>query len=86
MAKNKSIRRISNKKRGRPKVRFSIWGLLLIFVLSFATCFILYMVAANYNDDFFSEEFDKIVVEEKTVRLQLTAAITVKLLMHRIII
>ena len=65
MAKNKSIRRISNKKRGRPKVRFSIWGLLLIVVLSFATCFILYMVAANYNDDFFSEEFDKIVVEEK---------------------
>lgn len=65
MAKNKSIRRISNKKRGRPKVRFSIWGLLLIFVLSFATCFILYMVAANYNDDFFSEEFDKVVIEEK---------------------
>lgn len=66
MSKKKSIRRISNKKRVRPKVRFSIWGLLLIFVLSFATCFILYMVAANYNEDFFSEEFEKVVVEEKS--------------------
>ena len=66
MTKNKSIRRISNKKRGRPKVRFSIWGLLLIFVLSFTTCFILYMVAANYKDDFFSEEFDNVVIEEKS--------------------
>lgn len=65
MAKNKSIRRISNKKRGRPKVRFSIWGLLLIFFLSFATCFVLYMVAANYKDDFFSEEFEKVVIEGK---------------------
>ena len=66
MSKKKSIRRISNKKRVRPKVRFSIWGLLLIFVLSFATCFVLYMVAANYNEDFFSEEFEKVVVEEKS--------------------
>lgn len=65
MAKKKSITRISNKKRGRPKVRFSIWGLIMIFGLSFAACFILYMLAANFNDNFFNEEFDKVVVEEQ---------------------
>ena len=65
MAKKKSITRISNKKRGRPKVRFSIWGLILIFGLSFAACFILYMLAANFNDNFFNEEFDKVVVEDQ---------------------
>ena len=65
MAKKKSITRISNKKRGRPKIRFSIWGLLLIFLLSFLAVFVLYMVAANFNDDFFSESFENIVVEEK---------------------
>ncbi len=65
MAKKKSITRISNKKRGRPKVKFSIWGLLLIFVLSFATFFVLYMLAANFNENFFDEEFGNIVVEEQ---------------------
>ena len=64
MAKKKSITRISDKKRGRPKVRFSIWGLILIFMLSFIGCFVIYMVAANINKDFWSEEFDKVVVEE----------------------
>lgn len=65
MAKKKSIRRVSNKKRGRPKIRFSFWGLILIFALSFSACFILYMLAANFNEDFFSEEFDNIVVEDQ---------------------
>lgn len=66
MAKKKSITRISDKKRGRPKVRFSFWGLIVIFLLSFATCFILYMVAANFNENFFSDEFENVVVEDKT--------------------
>lgn len=57
MAKKKSITRISDKKRGRPKVRFSIWGLILIFALSFSAWFIIYMAAANFNENFFSEEF-----------------------------
>lgn len=57
MAKKKSITRISDKKRGRPKVRFSIWGLILIFALSFSAWFIIYMVSANFNENFFSEEF-----------------------------
>lgn len=65
MAKKKSIRRVSNKKRGRPKIRFSFWGLILIFALSFSACFILYMLAANFNENFFSEEFDNIVVEDQ---------------------
>lgn len=59
MAKKKSITRISDKKRGRPKVRFSIWGLILIFALSFTGWFVVYMVAANFNEDFFSEEMEK---------------------------
>lgn len=66
MAKKKSITRISDKKRGRPKIRFSFWGLITIFMLSFATCFILYMVAANFNENFFSDEFENVVVEDKT--------------------
>lgn len=68
MAKKKSITRISDKKRGRPKIRFSIWGLLLIFFFSFFTVFALYMVAANFNDDFFSESIENIVIEEKNER------------------
>lgn len=65
MAKKKSITRISDKKRGRPKIRFSLWGLILIFMLSFAGCFIIYMVAANIDENFWSEEFDKVVTEKK---------------------
>lgn len=64
MAKKKIITRISDKKRGRPKVRFSIWGLILIFALSFSAWFIIYMVAANFNENFFSEEFASEKVDE----------------------
>lgn len=67
MAKSRNVQRISNKKRGRPKVRFSIWAMIVIFALSFAGCFILYMAAANFNEDFLTEEFDNIVVETTTV-------------------
>ena len=65
MAKKKSITRISDKKRGRPKIRFSIWGLILIFTLSFAGCFIIYMLGANINENFWSDEFDKVIIENK---------------------
>ena len=65
MAKKKSITRISNKKRGRPKVRFSIWGLILIFFISFGACFTIYMLAANFDENFFEKAFDTAVVEEK---------------------
>ena len=69
MANKKSITRISDKKRGRPKMRFSIWGLILIFMLSFAGCFIIYMVAANTDKNFWSEEFDKVVTEKKVSKV-----------------
>lgn len=68
MAKNKSITRISNKKRGRPKVRFSIWGLIVIFALSFAACFVSYMIAANFDEDFFENTFDHVVVDDNDVQ------------------
>ncbi|WP_295074883.1 hypothetical protein [Ruminococcus sp.] len=69
MAKKKSITRISDKKRGRPKIRFSFWGLILIFVLSFSGCFAIYMIAANMNENFWNEEFDKVVVEKKNAKV-----------------
>ena len=59
MAKEKSrtIQRISNKKRGRPKVRFNIGIFIILFVFSFALIFVFYMLAANANDDFLEKEF-----------------------------
>lgn len=62
MEKNRNIQRRSNKKRKKPKVRFNFWVMFIIFVLSFAACFILYILAANLNDDFFKDEFDNTVV------------------------
>lgn len=56
MEKNHTIQRISNKKRGRPKVRFNFMMLIIIPLLTFLTCFILYMVSANINGDFLDED------------------------------
>lgn len=61
MAKKGNVRRISEKKRNKPKVRFSIWMLIIIFSLSFIGCFGLYMAAANMDDDFFTDEFGTVV-------------------------
>lgn len=66
MANKRSVQRISSKKRSRPKVRFNFGVLIIIFALSFAACFVLYMIAANINDDFFDDESEKIVVQEQT--------------------
>jgi hypothetical protein len=66
MAKRKkNVRRISDKKVNRPKVRFNIWMLIIIFFLSFAGCFVLYMVAANLDEDFFSGEYSTIIEESE---------------------
>ena len=65
MEKKGTIQRISNKKRGRPKVRFNFWILVIIFALSFMGCFALYMIAANTNDDFLDDSDDKVVVQEQ---------------------
>ncbi len=66
--KKRTVHRSGSKKKNRPKLRFSIGWLIFIFILSFLACFILYMLAANFNPDFFLEEFDSIsdiVPEEK---------------------
>lgn len=66
MAKKRNVQHISSKKRSRPKVKFNFGVLVLIFVLSFASCFGLYMFAANTNDDFLTEETkNKIVVQKQ---------------------
>ncbi len=61
MEKNRTVQRKSSKKRKKPKIRFNFWVMFIIFVLSFAACFILYMLAANLNDDFFRDEFDGVI-------------------------
>lgn len=66
MAKKRTVRHISSKKRSRPKVRFNFGMLIVIFVLSFAGCFGLYMIAANTQDDFLKDEkTEKSVVQEQ---------------------
>ncbi len=60
MDKKRTVQRSGKKKRGRPRIRFNFAILLTIFFLSFLTCFILYMTAANLNDDFFG---DSIITE-----------------------
>ena len=66
MAKKRTVQHISSKKRSRPKVRFNFGVLLVIFILSFASCFGLYMVAANTQDDFLADDAkDKVVVQKQ---------------------
>ena len=55
---NKNERKKS-KNLKRPKVKFNFGVLLIIFILSFTACFALYMTAANLNEDFFKDEFNK---------------------------
>lgn len=66
MEKNRTVQRKSSKKRKKPKVRFNFWLMFIIFVISFTACFILYMLAANLNDDFFRDEFDGTSVQRTT--------------------
>ncbi len=57
MKKNTKSRKISDAKRKKhPKIRFNFMILIIIFVLSFAACFALYIVAANLDDNFFPED------------------------------
>lgn len=66
MSKGRTIQRISNKKRGRPRVRFNFWFMVILFMVAFVVCFVLYMVAANINDNFFGDEFNVTVAESDT--------------------
>ena len=61
MAKKGNVRRISDKKKNKPKVRFSIWMLITIFALTFASCFVIYMIAANIDDNFFNNQFSTVI-------------------------
>ncbi|MCR5109670.1 MAG: hypothetical protein K6B38_02030 [Ruminococcus sp.] len=62
--KGRNVRRSSGRRKNRPKIRFSIWGLILLFAFAFAVCFVLYMVKANLDEDFLEEEFGSSIVAE----------------------
>lgn len=63
METNRTVKRGKGKKKGHPKVRFRFGTLLMIFILSFAACFVLYMLSANLNDNFLNDEFGISTVE-----------------------
>lgn len=62
MEKKRTVQR-RHKKKNRPKIRFDFWLMFTIFLLSFTACFVLYMLAANFNDDFFKDEFNHDITE-----------------------
>lgn len=66
MSKKRTVQRGRSKKKSRPKLRFNFGVMLMIFILSFAGCFVLYMIAANVNPDFFQEEFGGIISESES--------------------
>lgn len=63
MEKKNVVQKKGTKKRRKPKLRFRFGTLVVIFILAFAACFVIYMIAANVNDDFFVDEFDKTIAE-----------------------
>ncbi len=63
MDKKRNVQKRGTKKRSKPKLRFRFGTLVVIFILGFASCFVIYMIAANFNDDFFVDEFDKTLAE-----------------------
>lgn len=76
MAKNNNVRRISDKKKNKPKIRFNIWVMIIIFLLSFAGCFVLYMAAANMDENFFDDEFSEVdIVENSGASEQLESSV-----------
>ena len=69
MAENHNRKKTSGKKKAKQKVKFNFGVLIVIFVLSYIGCFLLFMTVANLNDDFFKDEFTnnaKIKEEEPT--------------------
>ena len=69
MAENHNRKKTSGKKKAKQKVKFNFGVLIMIFVLSYLGCFLLFMTVANLNDDFFKDEFTnniKITEEEPT--------------------
>ena len=69
MAENHNRKKTSGKKKAKQKVKFNFGVLIMIFILSYLGCFLLFMTVANLNDDFFKDEFTnniKITEEEPT--------------------
>lgn len=56
MSKKRTVHRVSDTKKNKPFVKFNFWVMVIIFGLSFLACFILYMIAANLDDNFFDYE------------------------------
>ena len=56
MSKKRTVHRVSDSKKNKPFVRFNFWLMVIIFGLSFIACFVLYMIAANLDDNFFDFE------------------------------
>ena len=56
MSKKRTVHRVSDSRKNRPFVKFNFWLMVIIFGLSFVVCFVLYMVAANLDDNFFDFE------------------------------
>ena len=69
MEKKRTVQRISNKKRGRPKVRFNFMVIVIIAALTFTACFILYMVRANISGNALDDNYSKttVVVQNNTI-------------------
>ena len=64
MDKKKISRKSPDKKKKSGfRIKFSIPGMIVIFILSFASCFGLYMFTANVDDDFMKNEFGGVIVE-----------------------
>ena len=68
MAKERTVQRRSKKKKDRPVVRFNLGLMIFLFLLSFAACFVLYLLAANINSNFFADEFGttEMITEDTT--------------------
>ena len=68
MAKNRVVQRKPKKKKDKPFIRFNVGMFIFLFLLSFTACFVLYMLAANFNPEFFADEFgaSEIITEDST--------------------
>ena len=67
MSKNHVVQKKTKKNKDKPFIRFRVRILIFLFVLSFAICFGLYMLAANFNTGFFADEFgmSEIITDDK---------------------
>lgn len=55
MEQNRSSQYRRNKKKGKPKMRFNFGMLIVIFLISFLICFVMYMFKAKVDETFLNE-------------------------------